>query len=195
MNKKVVKAMLALVVIFLVGLYILKIFFPDKFVMVIENERLIAIGEYIDNNQWAYYTFGIVTSFITYSLYFCATMKKWCLNWWQFLVVLAVIGGSIGLSFYDATLTSAFTLICMLMLPILFRGDAKYTLVVFSTHYLAQTLTLLIRNLPMYIQYYNSLEFFMLTLEVYFWLILFYVYPHIKEDKANGMGMSTSIRG
>lgn len=182
MNKKVIKAMLVLVVVFLVGLYVLKIFFPEQFVMAIENEKLIMIGNYIDSHTWAYYLFNIGISFVTYWLYFCATLKTWKLKWWQILVTLGVIGVSIGISFYDATLSSAFSLIAMLIIPLLFKGDAKYTLVVFSTHYLAQTLTLLIRQLPLYIQYVNSLVFFMLTLEMYFWLLLFYIYPHIKKE-------------
>ena len=182
MNKKVVKAMLALVVIFLVGLYILKIFIPDKFVMVIENEKLVEIGNYIDSHKWAYYLFGIISSFITYWLYFCATMKKWYLNWWQILIVFAIIGGSIGLSFYNTTLMSAFTIIAMLVVPLLFKGDAKYTLVVFSTHYLAQTLTLQIRNLPLYMTAINSITLHLVGIESLFWLLLFYIYPHIKEN-------------
>ena len=182
MNKKVVKAMLALVVIFLVGLYILKIFIPDKFVMVIENEKLVEIGNYIDSHQWAYYLFGIVTSFITYWLYFCATIKKWYLNWWQILVVFAIIGGSIGLDFYNPVFAGVFTIVAMVIVPVIFKADGRYTLVVFGTHYLAQALTLEIRNLPIYLTSVNSMIFTLLTLEVYFWLLLFYIYPHIKEN-------------
>lgn len=182
MNKKVVKAMLILVVTFLIGLYVLKIFFPEQFIMAVSNERLIMIGNYIDSHKWAYYLFGIVTSFITYWFYFCATIKKWYLNWWQVLITLLIIGVNIGISFYDVTLSSAFSLISMLIVPLLFKGDAKYTLIVFSTHYLSQSLTLLIRQLPLYIAYYNSLTFLLLTLEMYLWLLLFYVYPHIKKE-------------
>ena len=66
MNKKVLKTMIALVIVFLLACYILKIFFPEQFVMSIENEKLIAIGNYIDNNAWAYYIFGIAdTNFAT----------------------------------------------------------------------------------------------------------------------------------
>ena len=182
MNKKVIKAMLVLVVVFLVGLYVLKIFFPEQFVMAIENEKLIMIGNYIDSHTWAYYLFGIVTSFITYWLYFCATLKKWYLNWWQTLIVFAVIGLSILINFYSVTLSGVFTIVAMLILPILFKGDSKYTLIVFSTHYIAQALTLLIRDLPMYMDNINSVTFTLITLEMYFWLLLFYVYPHIKKE-------------
>lgn len=50
MNKKVFVSMLVLSMSFLMGLYILKIFFPQEFVMSIENDRLMLIGNYIDNH-------------------------------------------------------------------------------------------------------------------------------------------------
>ena len=81
MNRKVFKVMIALVVIFLTGLYVLKIFMPEQFVLSVENETIIIIGTYIENNAWAYYLFGILTSFITYWLYLCAVCRKWYLNW------------------------------------------------------------------------------------------------------------------
>jgi hypothetical protein len=195
MNKKVVKGMIVLVVAFLLGLYVLKIFFPEQFVMAVQSDALVKIGNYIDTHQWAYYIFGICTSFLTYWLYFGAVFKKWCLNWYQVLIVLAIIGGSIGISFYDTTLSSTFTLLCMLVIPLIFKADMRYCVVVFSVHYLAQSLTLLIRNLPKYIAYYNSLTFFLLALEMYFWLLLFYFYPHIKkEGNNNGLASTTTIR-
>ena len=43
-NKKLYISMLILVCAFLVSMYILKIFFPQEFVMAIENERFIQIG-------------------------------------------------------------------------------------------------------------------------------------------------------
>ena len=132
MNKKVFRTMIALVVIFLVALYVLKIFFPEQFVISIENEKLIAIGNYIDNNAWAYYLFGIVTSFLTYWLYLCAVCKQWYLKWWQCLIVLGVIGLSIGLNFVDVNLCSAFNVISMMILPIMFKANTKITLIVFS---------------------------------------------------------------
>ena len=46
MNKRVLRTMLALVVIFLSAVYVLKIFLPEQFVFIIENEQLITIGKY-----------------------------------------------------------------------------------------------------------------------------------------------------
>ena len=181
MNKKVLKTMIALVVIFLSAFYVLKIFFPEQFVLCIENAKLVEIGNYIDSHKWSYYLFGIFTSFTTYWLYLCAVCRKWYLNWWQILIVLGVIGGSIGLSFYDATLTASFGVLSMITLPLLFKADYRATLIVFSVHYLSQTLTLRIRNLTLYMTNINSLVLFMIDFECLFWLLLFYFYNNYKE--------------
>ena len=76
MNKRVLKTMLALVLAFLSAIYILKIFLPEQFVFIIENEQLIAIGKHVDNNIWLYNIIAIVTTFISYWLYLGAVLKK-----------------------------------------------------------------------------------------------------------------------
>lgn len=182
MNKKVFRTMIALVVIFLVALYILKIFFPEQFILSVENKTIIAIGNYIDSNEWAYYLFGILTSFITYWLYLCAVCRKWYLNWWQCLVVLAVIGASIGLSFYDETLCSALSYTSFVFIPFIFGAKLTPVAITYTIHTFAQHITLSIRNLPLFIAYYNSLIFAFLTMECYLWLLLFYIYFNYKKE-------------
>ena len=88
MYKRVIKTMITLVVVFLIALYVLKIFMPEQFIMVIENDNLIAIGNYIDNNLWLYIILNIITSFLTYWLYIGAVTKKWRLNWKELIAVL-----------------------------------------------------------------------------------------------------------
>lgn len=182
MNKKVFKTMIVLVIVFLISLYILKIFFPEQFVMSIENEKLIAIGNYIDNNLWAYYLFGIFTSFITYWLYLCAVCRIWYLNWWQCLIVLVTIGISIGFNFIDVNLCSALNYASFILLPFIFKAELKTVAIVFTTHIFAQFLTLSIRNLPMYIATLNSLNIFLLSIDLYLWLFLFYIYFNYKKE-------------
>ena len=183
MNKKVLKTMIALVVIFLVALYVLKIFFPEQFVMSIENETIITIGNYIDSNVWAYYLFGIATSFLTYWLYLCAVCKRWYLNWWQCLIVLAVIGASIGFSFIDINLYSALSYTSFILLPFIFKAEFKPVAIVFTIHIFAQFLTTSIRDLPMYMATLNSLNIVLLSIDLYVWLFLFYIYFNYKKEK------------
>lgn len=182
MNRKVFKVMIALVVIFLACLYVLKIFMPEQFVLSVENETIITIGTYIDNNAWAYYLFGILTSFITYWLYLCAVCRRWYLKWYEILTVLVVISGSIGLSLWDTNVYSAYSVITFIVLPLLFKSDLKTVAVVFSIHSLSQTMSLTIRNLPLYMTTSNSLTLFLMAIECYFWLLLFYIYFNYKKE-------------
>lgn len=181
MNKKVWTAMLVLTVVFLCFLYVAKIFFPQDFVMCIENERLIQIGSFIDNHKWACYLFGTFTSFVTYWLYCCASCHKRVLNIKENLIILLVIIGSILLSFINNEMVGLYSVLSMLLLPILFKGNAKSAILIYCTHYTAQWLTLKIRNFPMYMTNINSLSLFATNLECIGWLILFYIVFNYNE--------------
>lgn len=182
MNKKVLKTMIALVIVFLLACYILKIFFPEQFVLSIEVKVIIDIGNYIDTHAWADYLFGITTSFITYWLYLCAVCRRWYLKWYECLIVLAVIGVSIGLTFIDVNLYSAFSVITFVVLPLLFKSDLKSIGICFSIHSLSQVLTLSIRNLPMYMNAYDTLSLTLITMDCFVWLLLFYILFNYKKE-------------
>lgn len=188
MNKKVLKTMIALVVIFLCALYVLKIFFPEEFVMVIENEQLIKIGEYVDNNLWLHIILACITSFITYWLYLCAVTHKWYLNWKEILMVLSVIAITQTLYSFDETidLASGISIISMLILPIFSKANLKDVAIVFSIHYMAQLLSTLIRGLPLLLTNVNYATIFLMTIECYFWLLLFYLYFNVKRRDKDG---------
>lgn len=183
MNKKVLKTMIALVVIFLCALYVLKIFFPEEFVMVIENEQLIKIGAYVDNNLWLHIILACITSFITYWLYLCAVTRKWYLNWKEILMVLGVIAITQTLYSFDETvdLASGISIISMLILPVFSKADLKDVAIVFSIHYMAQLLSTLIRGLPLLLTNVNYMTILLMGIESYFWLILLYLYLNLKR--------------
>lgn len=177
--------MITLVVVFLLGLYVLKIFFPNELAMVIQNEQLIAIGNYIDNNAWAYYTFGIITSFITYWLYLCAVCKKWFLNWKEILMVLLTIGLTIVTNLYEPNLYIAITYSSFVLLPFLFKAEFKPVVIMFCIHLFSQFLTLAIRNFPAYIIDFNSLAIMIATIDCYLWLLLGYFYFNLIKKENN----------
>lgn len=181
MNKKVLKIMLVLCVAFLCTLYVLKMFMPEQFVISIENEVLIKIGNYIDTYTWAEYSFGILTSFITYWLYLCAVCKRWYLSILQSAIVLITIGLSIGCSFLDINLYTALSYTSFIFLPVLFKAKLKETGIVYTIHIFSQFISLSIRNLPMYMTNVNSLVLVTAGIETYLWLILFYLYYNYKE--------------
>lgn len=194
MNKKVLKTMLALVMIFLCALYVLKIFFPTQFVMVIENEQLVAIGNYVDANLWLYIIIACITNFITYWLYLCAVNRKWCLNWKELIAVICVIALTQGLYEVDPMLSSTISTIAMICLPLISKAQLKDVAIVFAFDYMSLTLSTLIRNLPALLTNINFMTVFLMTIEPYFWLLLFYLYFNLKkENKYNGKIETTTL--
>lgn len=196
MNKRVFVSMVVLVVAFLLGMYILKFFFPEQFLFAIENDTIIEIGNYIDSHAWAYYIVGIATSFLTYWLYLCAVCGKRKLSIKEMAIMLAVIGISIGISFIDEAAVSIVSYISLIALPVLFGSrNIKALAIVFGVHTLAQYLSLQIRDLPLFMEQTNTFIFLLMTAECYLWLILFYIiYNYKSEVKANGLEMSSLVR-
>ena len=64
MTKNVIKTMLVLIVVYLVAWYVLKFFFPDWFLLQINNERLIEIGKFIDNHYLLDKLFSLVLLYL-----------------------------------------------------------------------------------------------------------------------------------
>lgn len=186
MNKRVLKTMLALVVVFLGAIYILKIFLPEQFVFIIENEQLMIMGNFVNEHVWLDNIVAVLTSFITYWLYLGAVLKKWVLNWKELIAVAVTITITHLLYEFDQNLYSAVSIIALLIVPLILSADYKAVAIVFSVHYLSQTLSLSIRNLPMLLTNINFASVFLLTFECYLWLLLFYLYYNYKEEKRHG---------
>lgn len=183
MNKKVLKTMIALVIVFLLACYILKIFFPEQFVMSIENENLIKIGKFIDDRIWLAKICSGITTFIGMFLYECAVTKKWKLNWKEFVEILSIIIITKCISLYDNDISNGISTIAMFIIPMLNNAKLKEVSIVYSVHYISQLLSIKIRNLPIYFSQINSIIAICMTFECYLWLILFYLYFNCKRSR------------
>lgn len=183
MNKKVLKTMIALVVVFLLACYVLKFFFPKQFVMAIENENIVKIGNYVDGHKWLQIVCAFITSFVIYWFYLCACLRRWWLKWQHIVVVLVIIGVTQGLYELDATLASGFSIVAMLVVPVLFRADLNIAITTFAIHYSSQLISTQIRQLPLLMTNINFATVLFLGLESYFWLLLCYLFFNFKEKK------------
>ena len=183
MYKKILKTMIVLIIIFLIVLYVLKIFFPEQFIIVIENNVLISIGNFIDKYWLLSELCAIITSFITYWFYLGAVTRKWCLNWKEIICVLLTIGLTHLLYEFDTVVATGIPLVAMVLIPLMSKANLKEVSIVFSVHCLAQLLSTSIRNLPALLTNVNSLISIAMTIECYFWLLLFYLYYNYKKEK------------
>ena len=181
---KVLRTMIALVCVFLIALYVLKIFIPEQFIMIIENDKLIAFGEYVDNNLWLHIILGIITSFITYWLYIGAVTRKWCLNWKELVaVIVACISTQIFYYFIDTNIGSYISIFAMILIPIISNARLQDVGIVFTIHGLSQLLSMSIRGLGDLLSSVNYATILCLGIESYFWLLLFYLYFNLKGAK------------
>ena len=181
MNKKVFISMLSLSVCFLIGMYVLKFFFPEEFMMCIQNEKLITIGTFIDSHEWLYYICCGATAFITYWLYCCACKGSLRLKWYEILEILLVIVICRVVNFYDVTMATAISMSSFFFLPAIMKGDLRRSALTYTTHTMCQALSLGIRNLPIYLTSTNFITMLILGLESYLWLILFYIIFNYKK--------------
>lgn len=180
MNKKIFKIMIALVCAFLLAFYVIKIFFPEWFVLQIENERLIEIGNFIDKHWWAYELCSIFTSFLIYWLYWCAIQQKLYLSWKEIFVVLCTIVVVHTIYWVQPQIYTTFSFLSFITLHLFSKNKNEnyITRLVVATfvHFTCQCLTLQIRNIIAIVSTYNYMTLFILTLECYFWLLLMYLY-------------------
>lgn len=176
MTKNVIKTMFILVVCYLLAWYVLKIFFPDIFLLQVNNERLIMIGDFIDNHFWLDKLVGLVMCYITYTLYLGALCELKHLNLKQSLVVVGVYIVSLVVEHFDITLVTYYNILAMVILPAIFNCNSKRLALVFSAHFICQCLSLAIRQLSTRVLSFNSLSCLIMTLECYFWLLLWYLW-------------------
>lgn len=186
MNKNVIRTLLCLTIIYLIVWYVLKFFFPEQFVLQISNPNLIKIGNFIDNNIILKHLCPAITSFATYYLYLCATLQLKKLRLKHIISILIVIGLSIIVNIFQFGILSYYHIIAMVILPSFFKGDSKNLAIVFSCHFLCQYLSLSIRNISSMMLSFDFMSGFIMTLECYGWLFLFYLYFNYKEKILNG---------
>ena len=90
MRKKVFTTMLALVIGAMITYYVLKFFFPERFILMITDPNILTFGEFLENHKIFDIIFSITMSFVTLYLFSCGSASKTHLNWWKTLIVLGV---------------------------------------------------------------------------------------------------------
>lgn len=175
--------MLVLSTSFLLAMYVLKIFYPQEFMLNIQNERIIAIGTYIDSHLWLRYICAGITSFIVYWLYCCACCKRLSLKWYECLYIIIAIVIMRVINIFDVNIATHLSIAAFFVLPAIMKGDIKIAALIYLTHGLSQCLMLKIRNLPMYLTSMNYLTILFVGIETYLWLLLFYVIFNYKKKE------------
>lgn len=178
----------------LVVLYMAKLIFPEFVISLAEIEPIVRFGNYVDTHEWAYYLFSFVVSFVAGYFYCGACCRKKKLKFIDMCMIALMIILLFIIERFLPQYYIVFNIVLMLAIPCLIclidkKTDIKYlysTISTFSIYYLAQLLSLEIRNMVAMITFANTATFTILAIDFYIWVILLYNYFNYKEAKNNG---------
>lgn len=180
--------------VLLVVFYILKIFFPEFIIGVAELPSIVEFGNYVDTHKWAYYLFNGSISFLGCYLICCTVCRTYKLNIYQTLICLLAIILLFIVQNILPYLYVEFNYSIMLLTPAVCvklnkseLSKAFYPLVfTLLIHWMAQAITIKIRDISLMVSYPNSATFTILVIDAFIWLVLLYMYFNYKGDNKNG---------
>ena len=123
MNRKVLWSMIVLLWNFLIGFAILKLFFAQEFLAVMDNPKIIQIGSFIDSHPWATVLADTILSSLAMHFYLCACKRTWHLSVLEYvslivyvlvLVLVYTLNSTLGMITY-ATAEGCRHLECLLL--------------------------------------------------------------------------------
>lgn len=178
----------------LIVLYLAKLIFPEFVISLAEIEPIVRFGNYVDTHEWAYYLFSFVVSFAVGYFYCGACCRKKKLKFIDMCMIALMIILLFVIERFLPQYYAGLNMILMLVVPALIcyfdkKQDIKHlysTISTFSIYYLAQFISLEIRNMSQMITFANSATFTILVIDAYIWAVLLYNYFNYKEAKNYG---------
>ena len=183
MNYKIAKTMLILCIVYLVGFYILKFIFPELLIQTISSPTLVRLGEFVNSWKGYEYIIRVISNFIVFYLFACASSGKFKFVWWNFLIILGAVAiSTIVIDFLPQFYTHT-SIALMFIVATTSNGKLIYATISFTLHgYLSNFLTS-IRGFENVITYINPVSGILISLEGLVWLLLLAIIFNIKENK------------
>lgn len=190
MNIKIARTMLSLFIAYILGFYLLKFIFPEQLLFVITDPNILAFGDFIQSKTTYLHIYQVVSSYLTFYLFVCASRAKFKLKWQEALYILAgvVICKAVNMfaqEFYVHTSTCV-----MLILAWLCKGKLGYTVTSFTIHGTLSQFLFSIRGFDTIIYKINIASGFVLSLEGFAWLLILALVFYLKENE-NGRNSTT----
>lgn len=189
MNKRVLRTMIILCWVFLALYAILKLVpqLASKFVIVVNNEKIVKAGQFIDEREWLGNIIYFLTTLLTYQFYLCACCHKWFLSIKQYLVSLAIIVPTFIANVFIPQVALILNFVAMIVLPYLLKADFRTFVIIFTTHTLGQLALGYIRSENLMCVDVNFLSQAIMLMDMYVWLLLYYLYANLyKGEKFMG---------
>lgn len=187
--------MLCLSSAFLLASYVLKIFFPQEFVTVINYEGIVAIGEYIDTHAWSKIIYYTLISIVFDWLYFGAVTKSLIPK--TSLIVTIVVYGVLLSIYYTfapieviskySNVVVALSTCYMILLPMFYTKELKPLSITYVVNFVSQMLLLLIRDFTTATANTSAISSFVWGIDNYVWIALCYIIFNYKNQNEKEM--------
>lgn len=178
MNRKVFKLAIILCWATLVFCLIVKQFFPDMFLIVIENERFVAACNFIDGHIVIKEAVYALCSAISVGLYILAVSQKTRFIGRENLVILWLVGVSVAKGFVGDIIAIIFDLINFIVIPLFLRVKILRIICGVGLTLLFQAVSLYIRSVKLENIIDNYLVEVVLMIDQYIMLFLYYIYAN-----------------
>jgi hypothetical protein len=147
---------------------------------------MLKLGAFL--NKWIGFEYILtsITLFITLYLFLSSSRGKFHLTKLEFLVILIMVVIETLVCDFLPELYTHTSIVLMLALPALFKGNLKYTTITFTIHgYLSQFLLSIrgFETIAVKVAELGLLGGLILSLEIYVWLILLAIIFYFKEKK------------
>ena len=189
MYKRVLRTTIILCWVFLLAFVLLKTVpaLSDKFVASVNNEKLVKAGQFIDERAWLQQMVYGFTTLLTYHFYLCACSQTWKLSIKQYAVLCAVIAVTNTIKYYVPSISLTVNVLLMVVYPFLLKSDYRRFIIIFATHTLGQLAISFIRSQELYLVDMNTVTQFIMLIDMYVWLLLYYLYSNLyKGEKFMG---------
>lgn len=178
MNKKVKIANIVLSLVFIVCIYFLKFYMPNRFVMVVSNTRLVEIGSFIEQHLWIYFIFNLAIGIGFDLLYFGSVLRT--LHFKSILYIIIMCYNIALAAIYTfapaeflinyADIISSVSSLYMVLLPAIFTEELIPLATTYSVNIISQRLCLSIRNIGTLMTNTTCITQLLMSLECYLWV-------------------------
>ena len=178
--------------------FALKIFGGNYFEIVVNSPNFVAFCEYLDSNIVLYGLIGLISAFVSYSLYYLAIFKQIWFSKKQFIVfiitvVVFCIARIILMECNCNNFAFIFDIIQYFIVPFALNYDINKknilrVIIAFSYNFAFQLIAVITKNIGIKLTTDNPLVAIIYMIDLYIMLVLYYLYSNNKKgNEKNGI--------
>ena len=175
---KVIKRSIILCWIALALCFIVKICGGNFFAIAVENERFIAVCEYIDTHLWLSILVRLGNYLLVFNLYFCIALKQLKLNRKQVIILEPIFIITFIIKTLNVLLGNILETVVMIIIPIILSVKWYKSLIYIVIYNLFGFVSVFVKNIGNYYVPEYSLIGLIFSIDIYFMLILFMLYNY-----------------